>query len=294
MQILSNPEKRARYDAHLEACSKTGGKQTQTREKGIEIRRNVGVSYRNEDEDIVEWLQWYRNTAMRILCEDPIGTCNDFHDEFKATMQEALRRCYFGPDIGTTLVPNCFEAEERAEVSDSEVLHLVSGHNLFGIVVQKNERPLLKGTSKPIMLDQSHHNRSCQPSLARTSSTISQNTEKVGGNLVKRGISEYNDQSGFVELELYLHGNLVARATRERSRDILSHHGKRNDEISVYLCRDQFAENQGFKSSKTHVDLLLGTIVGLNTTESGDKGKVYSAEGEQTHIIWQFRTPWVW
>lgn len=298
-QILSNPEKRARYDAYLQECLKSGEKS-----HNPEIKRNINLV--NRDMEVVQWLRWYRSMAMTMIHQHEIGTGKRFHDEFRANLHEALKRAYFGPHLyDDDALPDCFEAEERAEATELEVLHLVSGCNLIGAVLQVGPAGLLKeGMPKLVPLCHSQLGQSSPPSFMGVVDTSYQNKVTAlqeSGKLTEHKLRgpEDRDQSAFVDLELYLFGNLVARATREHSKsgDGSVLHVDRMDEITVYLCGDQFPRDHKTdkedESGENLQDVLLGTILGLNTTEFGGKGRVYSPSGEQTHVIWQFRTPWV-
>ncbi|KAI5072225.1 hypothetical protein GOP47_0012331 [Adiantum capillus-veneris] len=289
-QILSTPAGRAQYDAYLRELSQSG-KMTHNME------RDIVVDYVKTDGDVVEWLRWYRRMVMNMVHGREIGTGGRFYDDLRENLQEAMHRAFFGPDIENDdfALPDCFEAEERAEVEELEVLHLVSGQKFIGAVLQVGPKALLEESNPK--LEASVHSQllhSSSPSLRKalhTSCTDKSESIRRRTDLQARTTADH-DQSAFVDLEFYLYGNLVARATRSESKTASSARvsdAKVLDEITVYLCHDE-CSNHG--PSKVQ-EVMLGTIVGLNMTESGEKGKVYSCCGEQTHIIWQFRTPGV-
>lgn len=290
-QILSSPARRAQYDAYLRDCS-------QSCKRTPSIERKSTVGHVNKEKEVVEWLRWYRRMAMNMVHEREIGSGGPLHDEFRANLQEAMQRAFFGPDLDNdgTALPHCFEAEERAEAAETEVLHLVSGQRFIGAVLRVGPKGLLEESTPK--LEPVAHSQLLPSSLSsvrkdfhtlcfgerhETRGVTSDAQERTNGSL---------DQSAFVDLELYLYGNLVARATRAESKTAANagvSDANILDEITVYLCHDGLPED---KSGNAR-DLALGTIVGLNRTETGGKGMVYSSSGDQTHIIWQFRTPWV-
>ncbi|MCO5552488.1 hypothetical protein L7F22_006000 [Adiantum nelumboides] len=289
-QILSSPARRALYDAYLQGRS-------QSNKPTHNIERQIVVDYVKKDGDVVEWLRWYRKMAMNMVHEREIGTGGRFHDKYRANLQEALQRAYFGPDIDNDdlTLPDCFEADERAKVEEPEVLHLVSGQKFIGAVLQVGPKALLEESNPK--LEASAHSRLVQSSLPSSRKALHticfdelQETRETIDVQTKTMADQY--QNAFVDLELYLYGNLVARATRSELKRASSAHGsdaKVLDQIRVYLCQDNCPKEGPSKVQ----EVIIGTIVGLNVTESGGKGKVYSPSGDHTHLIWQFRTPWV-
>ncbi|KAH7277189.1 hypothetical protein KP509_39G038200 [Ceratopteris richardii] len=294
LQILSCPVKRAQYDASLRERS-----QAQKGAWNVEVKRSP--DHVSKDSEVVEWLRWYRKMTMNMIHEREIGAEGGFYDAFRVNLQEAMQRAYFGPQIEDDIwaLPDCFEAEERTEASDMELLHLVSGQKLIGLVLQVEPKGLLEEST--LKLDSLAHSQLSQNPVSslgkRFHSLHSNELHGIHGLRENQmGVQRNHDQSTFVELELYLHGNLVARATRAESKltgNPRVSGAKFLDEITVYLCVDRHTKQHSENVSGKFNEVLLGSIRGLNMTESGDKGIVYSPSGVQTHIIWQFRTPYV-
>ncbi|MCO5609578.1 hypothetical protein L7F22_063808 [Adiantum nelumboides] len=158
LQILSSPARRAQYDAYLRERS-------QSDKPTHNIERQIVVDYVKKDGDVVEWLRWYRNMAMNMVHEREIGFGGRFHDKYRANLQEALQRAYFGPDIDNDdlILPDCFEADERAKAEEPEVLHLVSGQKFIGAVLQVGPKALLEESNTK--LEASAHSQLVQSSL---------------------------------------------------------------------------------------------------------------------------------
>ncbi|XP_028087733.1 uncharacterized protein LOC114288427 isoform X2 [Camellia sinensis] len=117
-EILSDSEKRTHYDRYL----------LSQRMRVHRCSEQVSVMYTYESHrttmkemEVVEWLKWYRFALNDILSEKRIVVWSGYFD----------------------LLPDCFEAEERSAFETPEVLHLVSGRDLFGMISLADKVPEL-------------------------------------------------------------------------------------------------------------------------------------------------------
>ena len=69
---------------------------------------------------------------------------NGYFDVLERDFYSAIHQAYYGPVIELVdFLPDRFEAEERSAFETPEVLHLVSGRDLFGMVCLANKFPEL-------------------------------------------------------------------------------------------------------------------------------------------------------
>ncbi|CAA2959631.1 Hypothetical predicted protein [Olea europaea subsp. europaea] len=91
-----------------------------------------------------KWLKWYRDTIKDILAERRVIVGSGCFDVLERDFYLAIHAAYNGPEIESMdLLPDLFEAEERSIDSMPEVLYLVSGRDLFGMVCLANKVPEL-------------------------------------------------------------------------------------------------------------------------------------------------------
>ena len=87
------------------------------------------------ESNVVEWLKWYRLTVDDIVTKKRIATGSSYFDRLESELYSAIHTAYYGPEVESMdFLPDCFEAEERSVHETPELLHLVSGRDLFGIV----------------------------------------------------------------------------------------------------------------------------------------------------------------
>ncbi|KAL0332304.1 UNVERIFIED_CONTAM: Chaperone protein DnaJ [Sesamum calycinum] len=188
--------------------------------------------------------------------------------------------------------PNCFEAEERSTHTTSEVLHLVSGRDLFGMVCLANKYHELshgytgKLTSSTLKPAQLAYNSGAQPK-----SDVAE-----GNDFQKQSIStDYQSSDAYSDLELHLCGRVVAVATRvpaislNRTEDEAA-----EDIIHVYLtsCEEpgHLCPEDRSTDSPIGSRIPLGIIKGLGTTSEEGTCYVYNNSGMKTHMIMKHRT----
>lgn len=237
------------------------------------------------ESNVVEWLKWYRLTIDDIVTKKRVATGSGYFDRLESELYTAIHAAYYGPDVDSMdVLPDCFEAEERSVYETSELLHLVSGRDLFGIVSVADSVKELSDV--------------CHEKLAPSGFRCSEFTPNVSRNVNKDSISmnpvdmnkqEMRHENGipssgaFKDIELRIFGKLVATATRSPKCDCLDKSDV-EDHIHVYLVPNADL------SDLTQGNLLLGTITGLAT--NGEEGSccVYDGHGIKTHVIMKHRT----
>lgn len=245
--------------------------------------------------EVVEWLRWYRYAINDILSEKRVVVGSGYFDVMERDFYSALHAAYFGPEIDSMdLLPHCFEAEERSATETPEVLHIVSGRDLFGMV-RIAERIRIPQISPTYNVKIS--------SFASTDSRVCESIDNAATQK-KPGLSNTSfcqmhtttfDQptsDAYKELELHLSGRVIAVATRVPPM----HNKDYEDHIHIYLNSTEESvplslefprEAEGVASgSRTP----LGTIIGLGT--SPDEGSCYVRNnfGIKTHVIMKHRT----
>ncbi|XP_020095517.1 uncharacterized protein LOC109715106 isoform X2 [Ananas comosus] len=219
---------------------------------------------------------------LRILAayEKKVATGSSYFDKLENELYSAIRAAYYGPHIESMdHLPDCFEAEERSVYDTSELLHLVSGRDLFGIVYVADNIPELSHSFHE-KLTHSHNG---------ISDFLGQTRMDLGSIDIHEKVGERNDNLHsdiYKDLELHICGRVVAVATRSpKCKCIDVPNMDSEDHIHVYLI-----SNESGLSCSAQSRLLLGTITGLGT--SGEEGScsVYNASGAKTHVIIKHRT----
>lgn len=244
--------------------------------------------------EVVEWLKWYRFAINEIVSERRVVEGSGYFDVLERDFYSAIHAAYYGPEIECLdLLPDRFEAEERSESGTPEVLHLVSGRDLFGMVRVANQ---------PIEI--SHANRekltSFAPDLCRPAESAGniKNSGIADGGIYQKQATEsgYISSDAYKNLELCIAGRLVAVARRVPPKSSKGKHNK-EDSIHVYLTShgESMDVSQGF-GEDTDVDFSvghrvpLGTITGLGTSSEEGSCYVYDKSGVNTHVILKHRT----
>ncbi|KAJ4805945.1 Chaperone protein DnaJ [Rhynchospora pubera] len=258
-EILSDSKKRAHYDTFLLSQKRTRNNQNMHHNIYTTYTTNQSIVITRES-NVVEWLKWYRLTVDDIISHKRTAEGSSYLDKLENELYSAVRSAYYGPNIGSMdLLPDCFEAEERSAHDTSELLHLVSGRDLFGIV------HVVDDSIKKL----SHK---CQNNFISTEKDTCQKEEGLSG--------------AYKDLELHICGKIVATASRRAECNCIDESSARlEDHIHVFLALDQL---DSCISDRHRV--LLGTITGLET--SGEEGSctVYDANGTMTHTIMKHRT----
>ncbi|KAF8410174.1 hypothetical protein HHK36_002696 [Tetracentron sinense] len=278
-EILSDSEKRAHYDMYLFSQRKVVQRHSKQGSTIYTYGSHITITTRQME--VVEWLKWYRSAVNDILSQKNVVVGSSYFDVLEGEFYSAIHAAYYGPVIESVdLLPDCFEAEERSVYETPEVLHLVSGRDLFGIVYLIDKVPKL-----------SH---ACNENLF---SFISE-----GSGMCHMQVKNASDHASDVykDLELHVSGRLVAVATRMPPKSYLND-GIQNedsqDHIHVFLSshEDSMYSSKGFSvdsfsGSAVGSRILLGSITGLGTNPEEGSCFVYNNRGTKTHVIMKHRT----
>ncbi|TQE12174.1 hypothetical protein C1H46_002244 [Malus baccata] len=296
-EILSDCEKRAHYDMDLLSQRKLVQKHS---EHVMTFSMYKGHLSTYKKMEVVEWLKWYRLAINDVLSERRVVVGTGYFDVLERDFYSAIHAAYYGPLIESMeLLPDCFEAEERSVYETPEVLHLVSGRDLFGMVRLGNKIPELSYYNNMKL------NYSTSAGLGTCLSvedfSISKNSggiDDVGNANTETWDIKNDPPDAYKDLELHLCGRVVATATRvppKNNRD-----GKQNEEsdrIHVFLsCNENTVHtNKGFSQDSflggaVGSRILLGTITGLGTSSEEGSCFVYNSSGSKTHVIMKHRT----
>ncbi|XP_077233761.1 chaperone DnaJ-domain superfamily protein [Tasmannia lanceolata] len=293
-EILSDSEKRAHYDQYLFSQRKKVEKHH--RQGSTMYRYESCVTTKNQME-VVEWLKWYRLAINDVLTEKKVMAGSTYLDILENEFYAAIHMAYYGPVIESMdLLPDCFEAEERSSYETPEVLHLVSGRDLFGIVCLIDKVPELSDVRlenlTPLVSEM------CQ--FVKHTNISGSCGVKENTDFQRVQVSHHEDHISDVYkgLELHISGRVVAVATRTPPKS--SHNGLQNhdseDHIHVFLSldEDQMSSRKAFSSRSPSFNSvgssLLGTITGLGTNSEEGPCFVYNNSGTKTHMIMKHRT----
>lgn len=294
---VPDPRKRALYDAQLGAQELRHQRKEEFYEKyrkkdyGSKRRRgdfeevdaDASASIHEEDRqeyvcpetEVVEWLRQYRSAVTSAVHRFELGVGGGLLEGVRGELGSALRKAYHGPPVYEEKgIPACFEADERAEPHvGSDILQLVSGHNLFGFV-RAPQRAMLESSQSNIRITDN----------ARDYSSVS--SSNLGHSTFKQSPGDEAVESEYVELELHVFGKVIARASRVQSDSTQ----KAGDCIYVYSAlSDSEIERPVPKSGSN----LIGTIHGLGDVNPQLVCAVHGPDGKLTHRIVQHQSPLV-
>ncbi|GAB2282681.1 hypothetical protein Dimus_017219 [Dionaea muscipula] len=291
-EILSDPGKRAQYDQYLLAQRKVVHKHFG---QGSSYQMYASNTTTIRQMEVVEWLRWYRY-AVKDIVAGKVVSGTGYFDEFERNLYAAIHAAYYGPEFEIfDLLPDRFEAEVRSN-DTPEVLHLVSGRDLFGVVRIVDNVPELSDI--------------CYEKLSPRSFDLCSSTS-VGNEMEQKEFTEmqtkkmnqagsenlkYLVADGYKNLELHLFGKLVATAIRvppESSSGSLEDKDS-HDQIHFFLSPRRESVGGGF-SRTTNLDgttsgIALGTISGLGTNPEESSCFFYDNGGSKTHVVLKHRT----
>lgn len=246
--------------------------------------------------EVVEWLKSYRYFINEILSERRVIVGTDYFDVLERDFYLAMHIAFFGPTIESMeFLPDCFEAEERSTYETPEILHLVSGRDLFGMVCFSDKVSKLPSSIMGKSISSTSICRDITQNIENASSCRKLTREE---EFVPRA-STYHASDAYKELELHICGKVIARAFRvppkfhsERMED------KDNEDcIHVFLSSDHepMPANDGCCIDFSSGDVLepripLGSITGLGTSDEEGSCTVYNKGGTKTHVIMKHRT----
>lgn len=285
MQILSDSERRAHYDEYLSFRKALVHMHSR---QGSKMCMYESYSTAIKEMEVVEWLKWYRQTINDILAEKRVVSGSGYLEALERDFYSALQLAFYGPEIESDLLPEFFEAEERSVYETAEVLHLVYGRDLFGMVCLAKNVPELSHASMErltsLEADLFH-------SLENIPIKMHSETAAAGSDQKQLRSSKYYTSDAYRDLELHVGGRLVAMATRVPPRS--RYNGIQNegidDCIHVYLSSHDVPKSNlmdfGWKSV-----IPLGMIKGLGTSPEEGSCDVYDNNGVKTHEIMKHRT----
>ena len=283
-QILSDSEKRAEYDNFLFSRRQLLQKQTTYGNSSIHTFKYGTVIKVPKEPEVAEWLQWYRHAVQDIISERKVASGTGYWGELENDLYSAVRAAYYGPEIeSSAFLPDCFEAEERSIEQTPEVLHLVSGRDLLGIVCVSDDVSMLPHGSVGKLnpnVSQFCENKDTVIMPMPASPDGSGDREFSGLNSGDYVPDAYRD------LEVHISGQLIATASRDPP-------GCSEDCIHVRLGshrQELSAERKDSSSTSAEFSNLLGTIRGLGTTSEEGSCDVYDRNGSRTHVIMIHRT----
>lgn len=288
-QILSDTKKRAHYDRYLFSQKVVVQKRSG---QGSPMYTYESYDATENPMEVVEWLKWYRYAINDIVSERRMVDGTGYFDVLENDFYSAINAAYYGPVIESMdFLPDCFEADERSVPGTPEVLHLVSGRDVFGKVCIAKK-----------VLELSHVENQQLPSPQSVSLKVTYTNHDSGTQIrsveTQNITSDYNACDAYKDLELHVAGKIVAVANRIQPNTYTTGVSNEDceDRIHVYLNlhEDQkFSGDESIKDSEEDVvasKMLLGTINGLGT--SGEEGScfVHNNCGVKTHVIMIHRT----
>ncbi|KAG9440211.1 hypothetical protein H6P81_020376 [Aristolochia fimbriata] len=282
-EILSDSERRTHYDQHLLSLRKVL-KQKAGLDSPIYVYHSCMVS--GEQMEVVEWLEWYRFAVKDIVSQKKIVVGSSYLDRLESEFYSAIIAAYYGPLVESwDLLPDCFEAEERSTFDTPEVLHLVSGRDMFGFVNIVETVPQLLEQFSDRLSSFSCKNESLVMSSCQHNKNVPIEHEGHPNNHLS---DIYKD------LVLHVAGKEVAFATRVPPKSCYKGFENQDslDHIHIFLSseEDQSDVRKKLLSGSTVSRILLGTITGLGTSPEEGSCDVYSNCGTKTHVIMKHRT----
>ncbi|PAN44891.1 hypothetical protein PAHAL_9G077900 [Panicum hallii] len=282
-EILSDSQRRAHYDSYLRSQRRIVQKHPRPSQFVYPSGSGSGIVVPRES-NVVEWLKWYRLTIDDIVTKKRVATGSGYFDRLESELYTAIHAAYYGPDVESMdVLPDCFEAEERSVYETSELLHLVSGRDLFGIVSVADSVKELSYACREKLTESGFRASGFTANVPRNA-----NKDQVSMNPVDTHNKEMGHEDdipssdAFKDIELHICGKVVATATRSPKCNCIDKSDV-DDHIHVYLVPNVDA------SDLMQEHLLLGTITGLGTT--GEEGSccVYDDRGIKTHVIMKHR-----
>lgn len=282
LQILSDSQKRAHYDSYLRMQSRVVQKHPRPSQHVYSGGSGIVLA---RESNVVEWLKWYRLTIDDIVTKKRVVTGSGYFDRLESELYSAIHAAYYGPDVESMdLLPDCFEAEERSVYETSELLHLVSGRDLFGIVSLADSIRELSDSCREKLAPSGFGTYGVAPNVSTNMEEDSIPISPVDIHKKENKDSDNPPSDAYKDIELRICGRVVATATRSL-KCICIDKSVAEDHIHVFLV-----PNEVVASDLIQGHLLLGIITGLATT--GEEGSccVYDGCGIKTHVIVKHRT----
>ncbi|KAI8024204.1 hypothetical protein LOK49_LG03G03876 [Camellia lanceoleosa] len=206
---------------------------------------------------------------------------------------------YYGPVIESMdLLPDYFEAEERSACETPEVLHLVLGRDLFGMICLADKVPKLSPAYNEKLSSFASRGLGLCQGIENPSTQTNSGTYDIGILWMQATEIDYHASDAYKDLELHVSGKVVVLATRVPPKSYCN--GIRNkdsqDHLHVYLgSHEDLYMSKGFsrdsfKGVVVGSRIPLGTITGLGTNSEEGSCFVYDSNGIKTHMIMKHRT----
>ncbi|KAK2657593.1 hypothetical protein Ddye_010645 [Dipteronia dyeriana] len=297
-EILSDSDKRAHYDQYLLSHRKLMQENSKQDSKLYMYRCHMTA---NKQMEVVEWLKWYRFAINDILSQKKVIVGTGYFDVLQADFYSAIHAAYYGPVIESMdLLPDRFEAEERSVYETPEVLHLVSGRDVFGMVCLTNYIPRLSFTCNEKVSSSASLESSTCWSIENANNCMNPYVvNNLGTSQTQTNNITSNDSDVYRDLELHVSGRVVAVATRVPPKSYSDGIEREDaeDRIHVFLTSEEGAmHTSGGISMDSSSDeavgsrIPLGTITGLGTCSEEGSCFVYNSSGQKTHVIVKHRT----
>lgn len=303
--MLSNSRQRELYDLSLHSSSSTVHAAAN---EGARQTGPTGNEIQGEWVPGAGWFAW----ATRPASQPKAGQVDKLRAELRTEFRAALRHAYLGPrvDVSFGELPEAFEGEERSVPGVSDVLQLVSGRQLLGVVRQRQDAHLT-GAAGRIGQEHLRHldsgarpsqQSSCHPSCSHSSSA------SADSDLASQQLqSEASQAAAAISpvLELVLRGQPIAVALKQRNqpKQGLSTEPTSASDHSAQQHRQRQAQSNAEQSSAE------GNESGCNSAEpwtciyamdgsvlaAAHEDKLYKngAAGPHTHTILSGQTPLV-
>ncbi|KAG8098263.1 hypothetical protein GUJ93_ZPchr0013g37487 [Zizania palustris] len=283
-EILSDSQRRAHYDIYLQSQRRVLQKHPRPSQYVYPNPSGSGIVVARES-NVVEWLKWYRFTVDDIVTKKRVATGSGYFDRLESELYSAIHAAYYGPDVESVeFLPDCFEAEERSVYETSELLHLVSGRDLFGIVSLSDRVQVLSDACSEKLTPSGLETHGISSFGSTNMEKGSMHTDPIYIHKREMDNNDNPQSDAYKDIELWICGKLVATATRSPRCNCIDELGV-EDHIHVFLV-----PNEVVASDLIQGHLVLGTITGLATT--GEEGScfVYDSHGIKTHVIVKHRT----
>ncbi|KAK9163724.1 hypothetical protein Syun_004626 [Stephania yunnanensis] len=236
-----------------------------------------------------------------IVSQRKVVTKSGYFGELEGEFYAAIRAAYYGPIIDSMdLLPDCFEAEERSVHSTPEVLHLVSGRDLFGLVAIANKLPELSNACYEKLTSFASED-SCLIQSVKNGGISMSSGSSINAEIPLLHFVDYTNRASDVykDLELHIYGTLVAFATRIPPKSCCNgiENKDSHDHIHVFLTSHEHPifgrtslSGHSFSSDSAATQTLLGTITGLGTKPEESSCFVYNSSCIKTHVVMKHRT----
>ncbi|KAL3134000.1 hypothetical protein ABBQ32_008439 [Trebouxia sp. C0010 RCD-2024] len=307
-QVLSDDRQRQLYDLSLKSSS------SPIHNAAKQGTRPNSTATEQEGEWVpgAGWFAWATRTPQAPAANQVDKLRAELRNEFNA----AVRHAYLGPrvEVGTDQLPEAFEGEERSIAGVGDVLQLVSGQQLLGVVRERQDARL-PGAVGALDRELARHldsgtTNSSAPSAEHDSDDISSpfssaHSRHSGTEQAQQGRAWYTGPPTSPILELLLEGKPVAVAVRRHGR--LSHakaqtpsshvgHIHADDDhnwqhYNTQTCGTESAVADGQeKGPWTCFYDMDGTVLAIERDGNLHKGGV---AGPHTHTVLTGQTPLV-